>query len=573
MSHSQATSQTDPSGTFRFATILLALSMFFTGASGLVAEFLLATVSTYILGSSIEQFSITFGVMLGFMGVGGWVQKFFSDSRLIEKFILLEILLAWLTGFAPLAIYTAFGLLEDHFLLVQYFFIMGIGFLIGFEIPFVIRINEKYARTLKSNLAVVTAADYLGAFVFTFVWVYWFLGRFPLTEIGFLVAGINFFVAIITALYFAKQRLVSLKWSLLILILGTAASLLFGYHHNRAWNLDLEQRLYEDRIVLAETTPYQRLVLTHRKRLDEYRFYINGNLQFSSLDEVRYHELLVHPVMALVESPKRVLVLGGGDGLAVRELLKYTRIEAITLVELDPRMVQLFSTHPLLTRLNQEAFRDARVRVEETPGIESDGVKGIYQETGRVDPKTQLAETRWVAGVEVIHIDADLFLNTPSADQSPWDVVIIDFPDPSSVELAKLYSKEFYLKLRRVLAPQGMVAVQSTSPYHAKEVFLTIGRTLAAAGFQTLPYHANIPSFGEWGWHLAWIPGRLPDRISQPISQLQGWSVPTAFLTVELFRAATVFGKGELDSHSREVSTLMNPILLDDYLRAGWQME
>ncbi len=565
--------KTGDSDHFRFATVLLACSMFFTGASGLVSEFLLATVSTYILGSSIEQFSITFGVMMGLMGIGGWVQKFFTDDRLIEKFIIIEILLAWLAGFSPIVMYTAFGLMEDHFTLVQYFFIMGIGFLIGFEIPFVIRINEKYAKTLKANLAVVTAADYLGAFVFTFVWVYFLLGRFPLTEIGFLVSGINFFVAIITFIYFVKQKLVSMKWTVFIVMTMTAVSLFFGYLQNRDWSLDLEQRLYEDRIVFSKTTKYQRLVLTHRKGLDEYRFYINGNLQFSTKDERRYHELLVHPAMAMTRDPKHVLVLGGGDGLAVRELKKYPGIESITLVDLDPQMVEVCSTNPILTKLNEGAFADKRVLIKTSSAVRSDGVKAIYQETGKVDSKTKKPKTEWVTSVDVINIDADLFLSDMMSEQRKWDIVVIDFPDPSSVELAKLYSKEFYIKLRWLLAPGGMIAIQSTSPYHAKEAFLTIGRTMNAAGFQTLPYHANVPSFGDWGWYLAWVNGRVPNAVRQRIAELDRFSVPTTFLTSDLLRAALVFGKGELEANNQEVNTLMYPVLLHQYLRSGWKVD
>ncbi|MEE9280089.1 MAG: spermidine synthase, partial [Myxococcota bacterium] len=389
----------------RLATTLLGLSIFATGFCGLVSEFILSTVSSYILGNSIEQFSIIIALMMLSMGVAGAVQRLFSDRHLIEKFIVVEMLLALLGGFAPLAVYLAWGFLEDHFLVVLYFFAMAVGFLIGFELPLVLRINAAYRTRLPSNLAVILSLDYIGGFVGAIIWTRYLLRELPLTEISFLIAGLNFAIAAVTFGYFAGRGRVSQRWTPAVATLAIAVLLGVGYSQNRDWNLALEQRLYDSRIVLAETTRYQRIVITHDRRRDDYRLFINGNLQLSSVDEAVYHEQLVHPAMALAERRDRVLILGGGDGLALREVLKYSDVGSVTLVDLDPRMTELAATHPLLIRLNGGAMVDARVRVQPASGVSSDGSRRLFQATGRSGPQGRPMAQR-IARVEVVNIDA-----------------------------------------------------------------------------------------------------------------------------------------------------------------------
>lgn len=551
-------------------TILLASSMFFTGASGYVSEIILSTVSTYILGNSIEQFTVIIALMLLMMGAGTFAQRFVGDRRLIEKFILIEIGLALLVGFAPIAIYAAFGLAPNNFKIAQYSFVTSIGFLVGFEIPLVLRINQRYARSLGANLANTYAFDYVGACVAAFVFVYWMLRNIPLTEISFIVAGANLAVAVATFAYFWTQRQVVFPRLTLLAIAAATAALAYGYAENRGWSLDLEQKLYRDQIVLSQTTRYQRLVLTHNDRLGEYRFYINGNLQFSSLDESIYHEQLVHPVMALVDDHSRVLILGGGDGLALREVLKYDDVRQVSLVDIDPDVIEMFSTRPVLTALNASAFDDARVVAGPSIAVTPSGeTEQLDQATEAIKPGTW-TDIEPVAEVTVYTVDADRFVAEADAD---WDVVIIDLPDPNSIEMAKLYSREFYSRLHRVLAPGGMVALQATSPYYAKEAFLVIERSLQAAGFTVVPYHDNVPSFGEWGWLLAYADGARERAVGRRIEALEGFPVETSYLTPDVFRRSLVFGKGWLDSPNEDVSTLMSPVVLDYYLHESWKVQ
>ncbi|MCP4688101.1 MAG: polyamine aminopropyltransferase [Desulfobacterales bacterium] len=542
--------------------------MFATGAAGLVLEYIQGAVGAYILGNSIEQFSIVIGLMLFMMGVAAKAQKYFKDELLIEKFILIEITLAVIGGWAPLATYWAHGVMND-FRFVQYFFVMSIGFLIGLEVPVVLRINEKYARTLSLNIERVFVADYIGSLVGALLWVYVLLRKFPLTESSFILAGVNFSIAVATYGYFRFRGLIAGKWFITALIAITAVNLAAGYRCNRGWNLALEQKLYDDPIVFSKTTPYQHLVMTRSPALGEYRFYINGNLQFSSLDEERYHELLVHPVMALVRDHRRVLVLGGGDGMAPREILKYPDVEEVLLVDLDPGMTELAASDPIFRQLNKGALDDARL-VSMTPdGLTPGEDLPIFQETGVIDKATRTPETEEVASVRVLNIDADKFL---SKVRGRWNVVIIDLPDPSSVELVKLYSREFYRKVKRSLSERGMMVVQATSPYHARESFLCIKRTIESAGMRVIPFHENVPSFGDWGWLLAWKDTLSETHVLRGIEEMK-FDAPTRYLTPEVFKRALVFGKGELSSSHDEVNTLMFPILLDYYLRESWLTE
>ncbi len=561
------------SKTPRFASFLLAFSMFATGASGLVYEYILSTVSTYILGNSIEQFSIIIALMMFMMGFAGWVQKFMSDSRLIEKFVILEAILSILGGFAPIAIYGAFGFAEHNFQLIQYFFVTSIGFLIGFEIPLILRINEKYSKTLGINISRILSADYIGSFIGAVIWTFYLIKNFPLTEISFIMAGFNFLVAVFTFFYFWKHNLVTHKILPIILIISTAFLITAGYSQNRGWSILLEQRLYEDKIVFSKTTKYQRLVMTNNKKLDEYRFYINGNLQFSSLDEYIYHEQLVHPAMSVAENRKHILILGGGDGMALREVLKYGDAEKITLVDLDRDMTDFCSKNSIMRQLNKDSFKDARVNLLNSSGISGKGIEMLYQRKEEFS-SSRNEKPEKTASVQIINIDADLFISNfaKNGESEIFDVIIVDLPDPNSVELAKLYSREFYSKLRFVLKEDGVISVQATSPYHAKKSYLCIKKTMESAGFRVISYHDNVPSFGEWGWFLGFSETFPKEKINEKISKLT-IKKETKYLTGEKFRAATVFGKNWLEAPEIEVNSLMQPVILRYYLDESWLVE
>jgi spermidine synthase len=207
------------------------------------------------------------------------------------------------------------------------------------------------------------------------------------------------------------------------------------------------------------------------------RLFLNGNLQFHSRDEYRYHETLVHPAMAAHGAPKRVLVLGGGDGMAVREVLKYSSVEQVTLVELDPHMTRLFAQHPALRALNEGALTSPKLRI--------------------------------------VNSDAFSWLET---NQERFDVMVIDFPDPTNFALGKLYTTSFYQRADQALAAGGYMVVQTTSPLIARKSFWTVAATLEAVGLNITPLHVHVPSFGEWGFviagHRPWRqPTQLPAQL------------------------------------------------------------
>ncbi|RYG22581.1 spermidine synthase, partial [bacterium] len=345
----------------RGPTAVLAAAMFVTGGCGLVAQYVLSTVSTYILGNSIEQFSVVIALMLLMMGLAGVAQNFVSDRLLVEKFVLTEILLGLLCGFAPSALYAAYAVAEDHFPLAQYFLVVAVGFLIGIEIPLAIRINGKYARTLKGNIASIWSLDYIGSFVGALIWAFWLIKVLPLTQLSFLVGGLNLLVAAGTLAYFWRIGSVERRFPMLGALLFAFGATIYGFDRSPDWSRAIDQKLYEDPIVHSETTKYQRIVVTHGAAIDDLRLYLNGNLQFSSVDEQIYHEQLVHPAMGLAPRRSRVLVLGGGDGLALREILKYPDVREVVLVDLDPDMIRLAKSLPALVRLNRNSFGDARV--------------------------------------------------------------------------------------------------------------------------------------------------------------------------------------------------------------------
>jgi len=541
--------------------ILLVFSTFVLGACGLVYEYVLSVLGNHLIGSSHEEIFIVIGIVMFAMGVGSMLQHRIRGN-LFGKFLMIEIILGLVGGFSATVIYTAFIHTESH-RVVLYGFSLMIGILIGMEIPIIIRINNEYALSLRANLSEILSMDYIGALAGALLFTYVLLVNFTLARIGFLLGLINTSLALLGLVLFAG--LVRRKAALGLAGLAVAAALCLGFIKAEDWTRYGEQKYYRDPVVISRTTPYQHLVLTKRK--DRINLYINGHIQFSSTDEHIYHEMLIHPAMSLAARRSRVLILGGGDGLALREVLAYPDVESVTLVDIDREVVRLAAEDEHLVRLNRGAFLDARVTVETSAAVRKGEKIEVLQEsqrqsemfTGRLHP---------LAEVHVLIMDADRFVRER---EGSFDVVFIDLPDPDQLEVAKLYSVDFYAALRERLLPGGIVVTQATSPFHAKHAYLCIGRTLAAAGFGIIPYHENVPSFGEWGWYLAWKDARKPEEVRQGLCQVRKLGVPTRFLTPALLRASLDFGKGWLETEREiEENTLMNPVIVS-YFRDAWK--
>lgn len=551
-----------------FATLLLCACMFASGACGIILEYIQASLASMILGNAFEQWAMIIGMMLFWMGFGSLVQTRIPKPLLIYAFFTVEILLALVGGFSPTLTYLAYAH-TAHYQLALYAFVSLIGIMIGLEIPVIIRINDDYTRELSTNLGNILSADYLGSLAGALVYVYVLIRYVPITEAAFLTAGINFTLAFATGIYFTRKGLIKKGPVLPAILILTCTALALGYTQNRKWTVSLEQPLYDDPVVLSRTSPYQHIVITHYPPLDEVRLFLNGNLQLCSLDEARYHEPMVHPVMHIVPRHSRVLILGGGDGCALREVLKYPDVEEILLVDLDPLMTVLAATDPLLTRINRGAFMDARVVTRIDRAVHPGGPRRIYMDPEASTTGKQPAEPLKIADVQIMNVDADKFLESVDGF---WDVIIVDMPDPSTPELVKLYSRQFYRKVKRRLSLNGMMVVQATSPYLARQSFLCIGRTMESAGMSVLPFHENVPSFGDWGWFLAWDPALNRKKIMSKIDSLE-FHCETVFLTPEVFRKELVFGKNELLTDDTRINTLLAPHLLTIYNHECWLME
>ncbi|MBU2631281.1 MAG: polyamine aminopropyltransferase [Proteobacteria bacterium] len=550
-----------------FASLLLCACMFASGACGIILEYIQASLASMILGNSFEQWAMVIGLMLFWMGFGSLIQAQVSKKNLIYTFIAVETGLALAGGFSPTLTYISYGY-TAHYSLVLYFFVSFIGIMIGLEIPVIIRINNDFSKELSTNLGKILSADYIGSLVGSFIYVFILLRFTPITEAAFLTAGANFFLAFVTFVYFSKKGLIKKGILIPAVMVITFLAIGYGYLNNRQWNIKIEQPLYDDPIILSETTQYQHIAITHYKPFDEVRLFLNGNLQFCSTDEQRYHEPMVHPIMNLVPVKTKVLILGGGDGCVLREVLKYSDVKQVLLVDLDPEMTRLAKTHPVLKRINQGSFDDSRLVTITGKGISPGIHKRLYiepQKRNHINP----AEAKKLADVSVMNVDADKFL---SDVQGFWDVIIIDMPDPSTPELTKLYALEFYKKVRLHLSQHGLMVVQATSPYLAKQSFLCIGRTIESAGLSILPFHENVPSFGDWGWFLAWHPTIGKEKIMEKIEHLT-IDVPTRFITPQVFKSELVFGKNDLDTTNKLINTILHPALLSIYNHESWLLE
>ncbi|MBN1961165.1 MAG: polyamine aminopropyltransferase [Deltaproteobacteria bacterium] len=543
-------------------SMVLYISMFVMGGCGLAYEYTLSKLCSDLLGNSVEQWAVIIGVMMFFMGIGSDVQKYFQDKELFSKFLFAQMLLGLGGAFGPIVILDAYGRFPQHFVIIQYFFISAIGLLIGFEIPLLTRINSKYSKEIKFNIGGILKMDYIGALCGALIWVFVLPKFFSTTKMAFVLGLMNIAVAGFALIYFyaliEKRRLVSLA------IIVSFSLVTVGYFIADQWTSYAEQALYRDRIVYAKTSKYQHLVITE-KATGSFSFFINGHLQFNSNDEYIYHENLVHPAMLIAPKKERVLILGGGDGLAAREVLKYKEVKELTLCDIDPMVVELARFNQLMRTLNQDSLFDARLHLIKNKALMKAAERDLWTPDHKSLSPRKMAK---VSHVTIINVDAMKFIEQV---QGQYDVVIVDFPDPNAPELAKLYSQSFYQLLRKQLAPGAVFVQQSTSPYYAKEAFLNIGRTIKSAGFAAIPYHEDIPSMGDWGF---WIAGDTKwyseKSLRMQFENADTTNIPLQYLTNDTKQASLAFGAQQLISSNNDINTLTSAVVYRYYLK-GWQ--
>jgi len=499
--------------------VVLLGSVFVVAACGLVYELVAGAISSYLLGDAVTQFSLVIGVFLCAMGLGAYLAQFIR-RRLLRAFIEIEIWVGLIGGLSSIAMFAVSAFAGSVFQVVFFSICISIGVLIGIEIPLLIRIVKEY-HGVSATISRVLALDYIGALVGSLLFPFLVLPYLGLSRASVVFGIMNLAVAGAGVAILRGRRLwMVLRLGLCSVLLMTAliySSRLVGY---------MEDLLYQDEVVYPRTTRFQRIVLTRWR--DDVRLYLNGNIQFSSIDEARYHEALVIPAMEACPFARQVLILGGGDGMAAREVLKYSGVKGIDLVDIDPAVTELGRSRPELAALNRNSLSSTRVRIH--------------------------------------NMDAFKFLEE---SRSFYDVIIADLPDPSSETLSKLYSRSFYLLCLRRLSADGVLVTQATSPFMAPEAFKCIADTMGAAGgtredlprLVPLPYHVHVPSFGEWGFVLASRRALAPQRLSP--------SVPTRFLNPGALAAMFSFGENVLTTGEVEINRLDHPILYT-YYRRGW---
>ncbi len=464
-------------------TPILFINVLIIAACGLVYELLAGTVASYVLGDSVTQFSLIIGLYLSALGVGAWLSRYI-DRDLAARFVDVELAVALIGGLSAPMLFLGFARLE-WFRLFLFLVVFAIGTLVGLELPILMRILKEHLD-FKELVSRVLSFDYLGSLFAAVLFPMFLVPRMGLVRTSIIFGLLNAAVGLYgTWLLRPLLRGVTVLRIRAVFVLFVLLVLLF----KADWLTSLsEDELYADEIVYATSSPYQRILITNNAA--GFQLFLNGNLQFSSADEYRYHEALVHPAMTAAQNAKRVLILGGGDGLALREVLKYRDVAHVTLVDLDPKMTTLSKKFAPLADLNHRSFSDPRVRV-----INDDAMIWIEQ------------------------------------SRETFDAAIVDFPDPSSFSLGKLYTTRFYRLLRARLNPNGAVSVQATSPLYARRSYWCIIRTIEAAGWHVRPYQTTVPSFGVWGFALA-SPRAFdaPSRVSVPVKFLDTPTLASMFV-------------------------------------------
>lgn len=507
---------------------ILKICVFATGCAGIVAEFVLSTLASYLLGNPILQWTIVMSLMLFAMGLGCRISRYITHN-LFDRFIILEFSLSVLCGISVAFCYW-FATFSHNTGLVIYSLSLLIGLLIGTEIPLVTRINESY-EDLKTNISSVLENDYYGALAGGILFAFFALPHLGLTYTPIALGIINFTVASI--LFWRFRHLVINRRALHISFWSIITFFVVFLFAVRPIILFSEQKKYKDRVVYAKQTAYQKIVITKWK--DDHWLFINGNEQFSTFDEHKYHEPLIHPPMLLAGRQRNILILGGGEGLAVREVLKHDAVETVTVVDLDPVMTELAKHHPIITGINQNAMADPRVTT----------------------------------------INQDGFIFLENCEDS-FDVIIVDLPDPSSINLARLYSREFYTLCRHKLNRNGVLVTQAASPVYAGRSFACIVKTMAAAGFAVLPYHNHVPTLGDWGWCLGVRHTSASPQghgLKARAERLDFSRINTKFLNSDGMISMINFGKGVLDADDNvNVNTILKPVLAEYYKKGQWDV-
>ncbi len=547
---------------------LLFAIMGMLAACGLVYQYLLAHYSGRILGAVEVVIFAMIGIMIVAMGLGAFAARVFKSY--FSAFVWLEVSIAFIgvSAVLILAATTALANILPQILMQTFLlppdlipsggmiawahniatimpYVIGfiLGFLLGMEIPLIANIRETiYGEHVKHNTGSIYGADYIGAGIGAAIWILFMMSLSPTTA-AVMTASINLLVGLV--FYGVYRHRIGLGvWVVVSHVLVAVVITLIAVNGSD-WDDAMEDLLYRDNVIFSFSTQHQHVTITQRL-MDPAKpkitsMFINGRLQFASNDEIIYHAMLVAPVMHAAARQDNILIIGGGDGLALRDVLRW-QPQAVDVFDIDQSIVEFFTmpymndgkmVNQALLQLNQRAFSDPRV--------------------------------------QTYFGDAFIKVDELIRQQRLYDVIIVDLPDPSHPDLNRLYSARFYAKLKTLLAGDGAMVVQSTSPYHAKNTFLSIGKTIKHAGFMHVEqYHKNVPSFGEWGWSIATKNGvSARTRITQKdrLTVDDGWSTRGAIL------AAFEFNQGFFDTLDSISVNRINNLAIYQYHKADWEKQ
>ncbi len=490
---------------------LLMLTTLIISGCSMCYELIISAVSSYLLGNSTLQYSITIGLYMAALGFGSYLSRYFKKN-LFNVFVTIELSIGVAGGISSLLLFLS-NIYISNYAVVMYLEIILIGMLAGAEIPIMTRIIEEDEKNLSVTLSSIFSFDYIGGLLGAIAFPLLLLPRLGFFATSFLCGLLNITAAILILQRFGER--VAHIWLYRVLAVGIASGMIVGIVFADNISESVEGGLYRDQIIYMEQTEYQKIVVT--KHRDDVRLYIDGNCQFSTADEYRYHEALVHIPMSELSSRKHVLILGGGDGMAVREVLKYDEVERIDLVDLDAEMIRICSTNPNITSINQNSLESDKLVIYNTDAYE-------YLEDS----------------------------------EEQYDLIIVDLPDPNSESLNKLYSNIFYRMCKNRLKEAGVMVVQSTSPYYATKAFWSIHKTIESEGLYVKAYHLQVPAFGDWGFNMA---GK------RELAEDLDFDVDTRYLTRENVSALFRFGKDEMDDDV-EINRLTKPVLMEYYNKA-----
>ncbi|TQJ75383.1 spermidine synthase [Streptomyces sp. SLBN-31] len=492
---------------------LVLTCVFVCAACGLVYELELVALASYLIGDSVTQASVVLSVMVFAMGIGSLAAKRLR-WRAAAGFGAIEASLALVGGCSAMAMYAVFawtgdwgGLWADgpRWLLVA--FSLTIGLLIGAEVPLLMELIQRIRRQDAGGaVADLFAADYVGALVGGLAFPFLLLPQLGQLTGALITGTVNALAggALVLGL-FRRDLTRRARWTLLIAnlavlgLLASAAALVDDFERAA------RHAVYGADVRVALRTGVQEVVLTGGTHGRPLHLFLDGRLRVSGRDERRYHEALVRPAMNGPHA--RVLILGGGDGLAAREVLRHRGVRRVDVVEVDPGVVRLARHDTALSALNGHAYDDPRVRV----------------------------------------ITADAFHWLRTAQRATYDVVVCDLPDPGITASTKLYSEEFYGLARRVLAPRGRLAVHAGPLSARPHVFWTVVASVRAVGLHTVPYRV-----GDRDARFA----SGPDRIAGALRAPRDWGFVLA--------AARTTPPLGLDAHAPPPRTLTRSSLAAD---------